>query len=144
MLMVAIVLNDRISCRAAVQLHPDHARVGRARRSEVDRAVVNQSCVFIPFHRNSVITANIHGAVILRNVIAVNEFHCNAAVFIKIDDPIALVPEEGIAAPGITALTAKDFAVTSAIPPLIKRPFPPQKFSTPLWEELDSNIFPVL
>mgnify|MGYP007007070320 CR=1 FL=1 len=102
------------------------------------------SRAFYPFHRNSVITANIHGAVILRNVIAVSEFHCNAAVFIKIDDPIALVPEEGIAAPGIAALTAKDFAVTSAIPPLIKRPFPPQKFSTPLWEELDSNIFPVL
>ena len=90
-------------------MHPDHARVGRARRSEVDRAVVNQSCVFIPFHRNSVITANIHGAVILRNVIAVNEFHCNAAVFIKIDDPIALVPEEGIAAPGITGAYGQRF-----------------------------------
>ncbi len=102
MLMAPLFSMTASSRRAAVQLHPDHARVGRARRSEVDRAVVNQSCVLSPSITNSVITANIHGAVILRNVIAVSEFHCNAAVFVKIDNPTALVPEEGIAAPGIT------------------------------------------
>ena len=97
----AVVFDYRIRRGVGIELHTDHTRASSACGTEVDGAIVNQLRVLITFHSHSTGAADVHDAVILGNKVAVGDFHGTGAVVIEVDDPVILVPEEGILIAGI-------------------------------------------
>ena len=93
----AVVLNYRIGGGIGIQLHTSQSGIGGAFGTEIDNTVVNQLCVFIAFHRHGVVAADVHYTIVESNIVVVGEFNRAGVVFIEVNYPAILVPQEGIA-----------------------------------------------
>ena len=53
--------------------------------------------IIVPFHRHGIVAADVHYAIVESNIVVMGEFDCAGIVFIEVNYPAILVPQEGIA-----------------------------------------------